>query len=404
LKQFKSNTANSWHAAGASLAVLVLFFACLQSGFASDKKKAVAAAPAIDVTKLVWPPAPDVTRIRYITGVTGEEDINPSAKKKKNSWMDRMAGVTLPSEQEKPRLRKPYGIAVDSKNLIYVADPGQAAIFVFDLEGKKVGYRGIQQLNAPSGLAIDDTDRLFVSDSGQHLILCYKPDGTLETGFGQDKLVKPIGIAIDRENRYLYVVDAMLDKVFVFDCDTYLLLRSFGQKSDATLAPGTFDRPTNIAVDNDSNVYVVDTFNNRIQVFDADGQFLRMFGREGNIAGTFMRPKGIAIDSDNHVYVVDAEFNNVQLFDSDGNILMFFGTRGLDPGTFTLASGIAIDQNHRVIVAEQWKGRIQVFRYVTDAEAKPDYDKRAAEIAAKEALEKRAAEEEMRKISGGKKN
>jgi DNA-binding beta-propeller fold protein YncE len=319
--------------------------------------------------------------------------------------MDRMAGVTLPAEQGKPTLNKPYGIAVDSKGLIYVADSGQAVVFVFDLEGKKISFRGAQQLALPSGLAIDDSDRLFVSDSAQHVILCFKPDGTLETSFGQDKLVRPLGIALDLENRYLYVVDAILNKVFVFDADTYLLLRSFGQKSDAMLAPGTFDRPTNVAVDRDSNVYVVDTFNERIQVFDADGEFLRMFGKQGNVAGTFMRPKGIAIDSDNHVYVVDAEFNNVQVFDPEGRLLMFFGTRGDAPGNFTLASGIAIDQHNRVVVSEQWRpARIQIFQYLSDADTKPEYDKRAAELAAKEAEEKKAAEEEQRKIGGVKKD
>jgi DNA-binding beta-propeller fold protein YncE len=384
----------------ATLIVLVCVPWVFASDKKADKKPAAAAAPAVDLSKLVWPPLPDVGRIRYITAVTGEEDINPSPKKRKSSWMDRMAGVTLPSESGKLALRKPYGIAVDSKGAIYVADPGSAMVFVFDLDGKKVSYRGSQQVTTPSGLAIDDSDRLFVADSTQHVVLCFQPDGKLENSFGRDKLAKPVGIAIDRENRYLYVADADLNKIFVFDVDTYHLLRSFGQRSDATLAPGTFDRPSNLAVDGDSNVYVVDSFNNRIQVFDADGQFIRMFGKQGNIAGAFMRPKGIAIDADGHVYVVDAEFNNIQVFDTDGRVLMFFGDRGDMPGRFTLASGIAVDQNNRVIVSEQWTGRIQVFRYITDAEAKPAYDKQAAERAVREAAELKAAEAEQLKTAG----
>ncbi|MGD0470671.1 MAG: 6-bladed beta-propeller [Terriglobales bacterium] len=409
MTQYECSTSNSFRKAGSSLAALVLVLICLQFGFADQQKAKAKAAPAptpaIDLSKLVWPPAPDVARVRYVTGLAGEEDLHPTVGKKKKSLIDRMAGVTLPAEAGKPALNKPYGVAVDSKGLIYVADSGNAVVFVFDLEGKKIAFRGAQQLALPSGVAIDDSDRLFVSDSRQHVVLVFKPDGALETSIGQDKLVRPVGIALDLENRYLYVVDAILDKVFVYDADTYLLLRSFGQKSDATLAPGTFDRPTNVAVDSDSNVYVVDTFNERIQVFDADGQFVRMFGKEGNVAGTFMRPKGIAVDADNHVYVVDSEFNNVQVFDSEGRLLMFFGTRGEAPGTFTLASGIAIDQHNRVIVSEQWRpARIQVFQYLTDAETKPEYDKRAAELAAKEAAEKKAAEEEQKKISGDKKN
>lgn len=413
MKQYRCSVPNSFQRAGSSLAALILVLVCLQSGFAdaqkAKKKDVPPPTPAIDLSKLVWPPPPDIPRIRYLNELSGEEDFHPSSGKKKKSWMDRMAGVTLPEDAGKPALNKPYGIAVDSKGLIYVADAGHAVVFVFDPEGKKLSFRGAQQLAAPSGVAVDDSDRLFVSDSAQRVILCFKPDGALETTFGQDKLARPVGLAVDVENRFLYVVDAALNKVFVYDVDTYLLLRSFGGKSDVTLAPGTFDRPTNVAVDSESNVYIVDTFNERIQVFDAEGNFVRMFGKQGNIAGTFMRPKGIAIDSDNHVYIVDAEFNNVQVFDSDGRLLMFFGNRGGAPGTFTLASGIAIDQHNRVIVSEQWRpARIQIFQYRTDAETKPEYDKRAAELAAqnaaREAAEKKAAEEEQLRIHGGKKN
>jgi DNA-binding beta-propeller fold protein YncE len=402
-----SKFTNSNHRSRAPWATVVtlIVLVCVQWSFAANKKKAKnekpAAPPAVDLSKLVWPPPPDIARIQYVTSVRGEEDINPTTKKRKTSWMDRLAGVSLPAEQGKLALRKPYGIAVDSKGAIYVADPGQALIFVFDLANKKVSYRGLQQVTTPAGLAIDDSDRLFVTDSTQHVVLCFKPDGSLEASFGGDKLVKPLGIAIDRENRYVYVADADLDKIFVFDADTYRLIRSFGQRSDATLAPGTFDRVSNLAVDGDSNLYVVDTFNDRIQVFDADGQFVRMFGKQGNIAGCFMRPKGIAIDGDGHVYVVDAEFNNVQVFDSDGRVLMFFGDRGDSPGRFTLASGIAIDQNNRVIVSEQWTGRIQIFHYVTDAEAKPEYEKQAAERAAREAAERKAAEEPEQQKNAG---
>jgi DNA-binding beta-propeller fold protein YncE len=400
---------NSFRKAGSGLAALILLLICLQFGFAQHGWNVGAppeknTAKPIDLSKLVWPPAPDVTRIRYLSKVSGEEDINPTPKKKRSSLIDKMAGVTLPSEQGKPALKKPYGIAVDSKGLIYVADAGNANVFVFDLEKKKVFHRGVQQLIAPNGVAIDDSDRLFVADTAQHVILCFKPDGTLETSFGQRNLLRPVGIALDLENRYLYVVDGTLNKVLVFDADTYHLLRSFGEKSDARMAPGTFNSPTNVAVDSESNVYVVDTFNHRVQVFDAEGEFVRMFGKQGDMAGAFMRPKGIAIDSDNHVYIVDAEFNNVQIFDSDGRVLMFFGTRGEVPGTFTLATGITIDQHNRVIVADQWRPRIQLFQYLTDAETKPAYEKRAAELAAQAAADKKSQEEEQQRLSGGKKN
>jgi len=155
---------------------------------------------------------------------------------------------------------------------------------------------------------------------------------------------------------------------------------------DENAFPGTFDRPTNAAVDSEGNVYVTDTFNARVQVFTAEGEFIREWGKRGNSAGTFMRPKGIAIDADDHIYVADSDFNNVQLFDTEGHTLMFFGDRGLGPGTFTLPAGICVDRQNRVLVTEQYYGRLQIFRYISDKEAAPEYEKRAKE-AEKAALE-----------------
>ncbi|HEU5451983.1 MAG TPA: 6-bladed beta-propeller [Terriglobales bacterium] len=369
--------------AGAVLLVAMLIAVAAPPARAGKNDKNGKAAPQatqpqIDTSLLVWPPKPEVARIKWEALLAGEDDLKPTEKKKKKaSWMDRMAGVTLPQESGKPRLMKPYGVATDSNGQVYVADAGLGLVFVFNLEEKKVTYRGNNVLQAPSGVAIDDADRLFVADSQQHAVFIFRPDGSVEGTIGQDRLVRPVGIAIDNENRYLYVVDAQANRVSVFDADSMKFLRAWGKLSDEMAAPGTFSAPTNVAVDSDGNVYVTDTFNARVQVFDAEGQFVTMWGKQGNSAGNFMRPKGVAVDSDDHIYVVDSEFNNVQVFDRNGRVLMFFGDRGEGPGLFTLATGICVDKQNRIIVTEQWSGRMQVFRYVTDKEAAPEYQRLA---------------------------
>ena len=374
----------------------LLIAALLGTGFAGTKKAATAPAqPAIDLNKLVWPPEPDVARIKYQTMYSGEDDLNPAGvKKHKATWMDKAAGVSLPQEDGKPRLQAPYGAAFDSKGHIYVADAKAGAVFIFNVESKKVEYRGFQNLSLPSSLAIDDADRLFVSDSNAHDIFVFTPDGKIEGGFGQDQLERPVGLAIDNENRYLYAVDAKANRVAVFDADSLQFLRYVGKsKGKDVLEPGVLDRPIGAAVDSEGNLYITDTFNARVQVFDADGNFLRMWGKPGNTAGCFMRPKGIAIDRDDHIYVVDAEFNNVQVFNTEGEALLFFGGRGLGPGVFTLAVGIAVDkQSNRIVVTEQWSPKIQIFSYVTDEAAKPLYQKKAKDAAeAKAKLAEKAA-------------
>lgn len=382
--------------AGAMVLVAATLFvpSRAMAGGKKDAKAQQAAQPQIDLTKLVWPPAPDVGRIKYQAMYAGEDDLNPAAvKKHKSSWMDKMAGVSLPQEMGKPRLIAPYGVGFDSKGHIYVADAKNGAVFVFDIEGKKVNYLGAQKLKLPSGIAVDDADRIFVADSDAHIIFVFNTQGAVEAVFGAEMITRPVGLAIDNENRYLYVVDSLANRIAVFDADSFKLLRYIGQKPTVdNLAPGVMDRPNSVAVDSEGNVYVTDTFNARVQVFNADGEFVRMWGKPGNTAGCFMRPKGIAIDADDHVYVVDAEFNNVQVFTNEGAPLMFFGTRGLGPGTFTLATGIGIDRaTNRVIVTEQWQGKMQMFTYLPDKDAAKEYEKLAQQRAEKE-KEKAAAE------------
>jgi DNA-binding beta-propeller fold protein YncE len=157
----------------------------------------------------------------------------------------------------------------------------------------------------------------------------------------------------------------------VFDADSFKLLRTIGgpSKMEGDETPGTFAHPTNVAVDKDGNLYVADTINDRIQIFDADGNFISMFGKPGDGPGFFARPKGIAVDADNHIWVVDALQGRLQVFDKDGHLLAFVGEPGTGPGQFRVPAGVYIDKKNRVIVSEQLVGRVQVFQYVTDAEA-----------------------------------
>jgi DNA-binding beta-propeller fold protein YncE len=178
----------------------------------------------------------------------------------------------------------------------------------------------------------------------------------------------------------------------VYDADPpYKLIRKMGVagKNHESTQPGEFAKPTNVAVDQDGNIYVSDTWNNRIQVFDADGNFIRTFGKGGDGPGYFARPKGIAIDSDGHVWVADAVQDRVQVFTPEGRLLIWMGGHGLYPGQFQSLAGITIDKNNRVITTEQLPGRVQIFRYTTNAEAIAERDRRDGD-AKKKAEERRS--------------
>jgi DNA-binding beta-propeller fold protein YncE len=394
-------TRSNSNLAGKGWMMLALPFAVLVSVIPSEaKKKPNAPADAapkravFDVSKIVWPNPPAIARVRFQTILTGQK-IDwaglTSTQKPKQSWMDRLAGEQ-PDRQVKDvqkkvgfQLMRVFGVAADSKGNIYAADQGVGAIFIFpksDNEPVQLIKNG-QDARLPmiNGLAVDDDDRLFVTDVKLHHVLVFSAKHELEATFGAGDLVSPAGIAIDTSNRFVYVVDTQADQVAVFDADKYTLLRRIGTggKNHTLTSPGNFSTPTHVAVDKDGNVYVTDTLNNRVEIFDAVGNFISEFGKAGDGPGHFARPKGIAIDSDGHIWVTDEVQSRVQVFDKEGRLLLYMGEQGWYPGQFQALYGITADNyNNRIITSEQFPGRVQVFRYVTDAEAEAEKARRAA--------------------------
>lgn len=363
------------------------------------KKPQPAAAPDagprkfdFDPTKLVWPSPPNIARVRWLDYFAGAKiDYTPTAnKKQKASWMDRLAGGDPEPQKVNPKtfpfqLIGPYGIAIDSKGLVYVADQRVGAIFIFNIATRDAqlirnGFEA--HFGWINGLAIDDDDRLFVSDGKMHKVLIFNAKHEVENQITEG-LEDPVGLAIDTENRFLYVVDTQQDQVIVYDADTLKLLRRIGTggKNHFLTTPGDFAAPQDIAIDSDNNIYVTDTLNNRVESFDADGNFISEFGKPGDGPGYFSRPKGIAIDSDGHIWVADAMEDRLQVFNKEGQLLTYIGMGHGDlPGQFKSLVGVAIDKHDRVYTTEQEPGRLQVFRYVTDAEATEEKQKRQEEL------------------------
>lgn len=395
---------------GKTLVAMVLCVVALSpAAFAGTKKKAAAAAapaaeaptPQIDISKLVWPTPPNIPRVRYTTYFAGMKlDYTPASEqpKKKSTWMDRLAGVQDPNNkghyQPVPfQLLGPYGMAVNSKGDLYVADQKVGAIFIFNTETKDVTLIGNGR-DATFGLinavAIDDDDRLFVTDGKLHRVLIFDKNNKV-VDMIKDGLIDPVGIAIDSENRQLYVVDTQADQVVVYDADTLKEKRRIGTggKKHELSTPGDFSLPTFVAVDKDGDVYVTDTMNYRVEIFDSDGNFISQLGKHCDGPGCFAHPKGIAIDSDKNIWVADPMLDLLQAFNREGQLLGIVGGHGNLLGQFSSLDGVYIDKNNRIFTSEQYPGRVQQFRYITNVEAdqlkKEKEAQRGADKAAKEA-------------------
>jgi sugar lactone lactonase YvrE len=388
------------------LLLALLFSPASANAGKKDKKnkgdatqQAQPAQPPIDLSKLVWPDPPNQVRLRYLSYFAGQKfETAAETKAKKQSWMDRVAGM----EAEKdPRLKKrvmpfqllgPHGMAVDSKGRLYVADQRVGAIFIFNTETRETemirnGFEA--KFKLVNGLAVDDDDRLFISDGLLHRILVTNPKHEVVDQITEG-LVDPVGLALDTENRKLYVADTQADQVMVYDADTFKLIRRIGTggKKHELTTPGDFSGPTGVAVDGDGNVYVTDTMNYRVEIFDGEGKFISQFGRHCDGPGCFAHPKGIAVDGDGHIWVADGMLDLLQAFNKDGDLLLFLGGHGHLPGQFMALTNVFVDKQNRVFTSEQYPGRVQMFRYVSDAEAeqakKEKEEQRGKERLAKE--------------------
>ncbi len=399
------------------LLVASALMACLALapvGAFGDKKKSknkpaetpAQAAPAkpswnlenLDYSKIIFPNPPAATRLKYLTYFSSQplekiEVQSEDPNKKKSSWMERMAGGDATGNTKQVRhktvyvLDNPYGMVVDKAGRLYVADGKVGAVFIFNPETKECELiksgNGVR-FGLILGLTIDDDDTLYVSDVVYHRVMVYDAQHHFVTSFNEG-MAEPSGLALDIENRPLYVGDTAADQVLVYDADTHKLIRRIGTggKAHRLTSPGDFAMPTNAVVDKDGNLYVADTWNNRVEVFDADGQFIRAFGKGGDGPGRFARPKGIAIDSDGHIWVADAVQDSIQAFTSEGRLLLRIGRHGILPGQFSSLTGLVFDKQNRLFTAEIYPGRVQMFRYFTDAEAKVQEDRQKAEDAAR---------------------
>ena len=168
---------------------------------------------------------------------------------------------------------------------------------------------------------------------------------------------EPIGIAVAQGK--VFVSDAGNNRIQVFD-ENGGFLRQFGRGGSGV---GDLDRPMHIVVHNEK-LYVAEYLNDRLQIFTFDGESLGVVGSSGSGSGQLDAPGGVAVASDGRLYVADFYNHRVQFLSPDGEFIRQVGTtgdKGIGTGLFNYPTDVALLPNGDVVVADAYNDRIQVF-------------------------------------------
>jgi DNA-binding beta-propeller fold protein YncE len=267
-------------------------------------------------------------------------------------------------------LAGPVSVAATQRGeRVYVTEGlGQRNIVVFDRAGNAVARLAppdtVPGGRIPAGLAIAPNGNVYATDRFRGTIDIFSPTGDYLGDFKPEDAEAlpeaPLGLAFDAAGS-LYVTDLKpgQHRVLVYTPEGKLRL-SFGKEGDE---PGQFSYPFGMTVDGQGRIYVADSNNGRVQIFDRDGRFLDLFGRGGR--GEMGIPRGIAMDDVGRLLIVDLSGQTVEAWDvtADPKRLYTFGTPGVGDGQVGYPSGLALDSTGRVYVADRSNNRVQVWSY-----------------------------------------
>ncbi len=318
-------------------------------------------------------------------------------------------------------LFRPAGVAVDVVGNLYVADTSNHRVRKVSSSGvlSTVAGTGVFSwggdggpavaalLNAPEDVAVDASQNLYIADQANNLIRRVTPAGIISSfagrgpfGFGGDGgpataalLACPSGVATDRQGN-VYVADTCNDRIRRVSPGGVITtvagngVRGFGgDNGPAILAQLAF--PYGVAVDAGGNLYIADSFNQRIRRVTPGGVISTVagagvvgFSGDGGpaVAAQLHNPRGVAVDAAGNLYIADWQSHRIRRVDTAGRISTIAGS--LSPGFFPGFSGdgglavlaelnsprgVAVDSAGSIYIGEEGNHRIRRLTILTPA-------------------------------------
>ncbi len=280
-------------------------------------------------------------------------------------------------------------VAVDSSGNVYASDYGNDRILKFTASGgvavNQIGttqtpyIADTSRYNAPNGIAVGTDGSLYFTEGEGYRLIKLNATGTQQWTVGQagvpgsdnahfngrwDGLAG--AVAVDTAGQ-VYVPDTGNNRIQIFDASTGAFITTWGSSGSG---PSQFSNPWGVAISPvNGDIYVVDRDNNRIQVFNSQRQYKLQLGAGtyGSSNTEFAGPAGVAVDTAGNIYVVDQDNNRVQKCTVSGAaytcspFVGVTGQSGDDFGHLAWPYSVAVDNSGRVYVADTSNQRVQVF-------------------------------------------
>ncbi len=249
----------------------------------------------------------------------------------------------------------PKGIAVFANGDIVVAEYGGNCITIFNKQGEKL--RSIKkakstQFDCPYGVAVSNDGHILVTDYHKlHKLtadgVCVNSSGSNRWDRGQLKFGWPRGIAVHPATGMVLFADFGNNRIQVFNGADLSFSHAITHEN--------IQMPCDVAIDSKGCLYATDAFTHNVCKFTTTGQYIKMITKLKNSSGTFM-----TIHNE-HIYITDTSNHRVLIFDTVGKQLHSFGTRGCGEGKLNEPAGIAVDTSGYVYVCDSGNNRIVVY-------------------------------------------
>ncbi len=266
--------------------------------------------------------------------------------------------TTLPSPQSS--FVSPARVAADKQSRLFVSDPLAGKVVVFDASGLELSVKS--GLGQPLGVAVAEDGTIYVGDAKSGAVRVFDPSWNLlgQLGQGPGEFQLPGYIATRTEDG--------ITTVFVSDGKAHHL-KAFrggalvGQYGSYGMGLQQFDFPAGIWIATNGTLFVIDQNNDRVQVLDQTGSFLRWFSLQPPPLQTSSsgRAQGIAGDSAGWLYVADTFQGYVKVFDLSGKFLGYVGGYGENAGELRSPAGVVVDPSGRLWIANANNGRVEGF-------------------------------------------